>query len=205
MIDLVRRLRDADAVAVEHREDAADAARDAAVVQAEVGEGVERALAERADVGHRLPAGGGGRRHRRDLAVRRIDDERRVAERADAELVAQEGLLVDRPVAGGFVAAGPAGELLRRERLARAHRRLPRRRNAAHVVARPDAVEIRMPPRGARRLPVGILGLRGRGLRRDRPQRGWLDRRTEPTAPTRAPASGTPGWSGNWRLFLRHG
>ena len=34
--DFVRRLHDPDAVAVEHREDAADAARDAAVVEVEV-------------------------------------------------------------------------------------------------------------------------------------------------------------------------
>ena len=47
--DLVRCLHDAQAVAVQHRRDARDPARDAAIVEREVAEVVERAAPERAD------------------------------------------------------------------------------------------------------------------------------------------------------------
>ena len=75
--DVVRALRDHDAVAVEHgAHTGAQAARDAAVVQREILERVERTRAERAVAG-----GSGGSRtsvgcQRGRAAVRGIDDER---------------------------------------------------------------------------------------------------------------------------------
>src|SRR6185436_12813824 len=133
-------------------------------------EGVEGAGAEGADAGRGALLGLPRRGERGHAPVLGLDHERRVAEGAHAEFVAQERLLVHRAIARRLVAAGPARELLGRQRLTIGLRRRARGGNAAHVVARPRAFEIGMAPGGARRLPVRVLHLGGRGLGRDRPQ-----------------------------------
>ncbi len=207
--DRVGGLHDAEAVAVEHGKHAADAARDAAVVEREILEAVERPGAEGADAEGGLLLGEAGLRQPREAAVGRFDDERGVAEGADPEFVPQERFLVHGAVARRLVAAGPTGELLGRERFAAALRRRARGGNAAHVVAGPDAFQVRVAPGQARSFPARILHL-GRGrLGGNRAQfRGRLGGRREAAATQAAAATATalrrrgcgPGWGGRGRL-----
>ena len=152
------------AVTVDDRQQRAEhAARDAAVVQREVVEVVERSRAERA-ARARVPGRFGGRRQRRHLAVRRIDDQRRVAERADAELVAQERADVDGEVAAGLVALRALRKFFRRQRRAVGLLLRTIHRDAAEVVGAPNALEARVAPRGARRPPALVDISRGGGF-----------------------------------------
>src|SRR5690606_24874393 len=114
-----RMLRDAHAVAVDHRQDRAEhGARDAAVVEVAVREGVEPPRSERAAA---------ARRRQREArgcllghaSVRRIDHERRVAERAHAPFVLQKRALRGG-LAAALIRACALRELLRRETRARA-------------------------------------------------------------------------------------
>ena len=103
------------------------------------------------------------RRHRRHAPVGRGDDERGVTERPDAPLVAEDRFLIDGAIARAGVAGRPARELLGRQRLTFPERFGALRRHAAHVVAGPDALQIRMAPRGFRRRPpAGLLRRRRR-------------------------------------------
>src|SRR4029079_8166724 len=140
-------------------------------VEREVVEAVERPGAKRADAGLRLllrqRLGG----QRRAPPVGWIDDDRRVAEGADADLVAQERFLIHRAESAGLVAAGALQELLRRQRDAIGLRRGSFLRNAAHVVGRERSLNIGMAPRRARRLPAWILDLCSRRLGWNRTQR----------------------------------
>ena len=168
--DFVGSLENPHAVAVQHRQDRSnEAAGDAAVVEREILELVERAGPERSAI-----AVGGTRTagccHRRHLSVWRIDDERRVPERPDAELIAKDCFLIDRAIPRAFVTRCAASELLGREQLSRPVLRRAAHLNAAHVVARPDAFEIGMSPRGPRRFPVRILRLGRRRLGGNRAQ-----------------------------------
>jgi hypothetical protein len=152
--DGLRVLCDAQAVAVDDgQQRAKDAARDATVVQREVFEVVERPSAKRAA---RACARCRLRRRRqgRHLAVRRIDDQRRVAEGANTELVTQERADVDGEVTTRLVALRALGELLGCQLRAIGLIARPIHRHAAKVVGAPSALEARVPPRRARRLPV---------------------------------------------------
>ena len=156
-------LDDAHAVAVDDRQRRAEhAARDAAIVEREVLERVERAGTERAAIAVRR-TGAPGRRHLRNSAVGGIDDERRITERADTPLVAQERFTIRGEVFAAFVAARALLELLGRQRRPRAEILGPLRRHAAHVVRAPDAFEARVAPRGSGRFPIAIAS---RGCRR---------------------------------------
>ena len=86
------------------------------------------------------------RRQRRLAAVRRIDDERGVAEGADPVLVAEERLLVHGAEAVGFVTARALQELLLGEVLAVGVLRRTAHRHAAHVVARELPADVGMTP-----------------------------------------------------------
>ena len=168
--DAVRALRDHDAVAVEHGAHAgAQAARDAAVVQREILERVERTRAERAVAG----GSGGSRtsvgRQRRRAAVRGIDDERRETENAHAIRDAMEGLNVGRVIAAGLLTLRALDELLLAQELLRAERFRAVERNATHVVGRPGALQARMAPRRLRRSPVAVVIGRGLLLGRNAP------------------------------------
>src|SRR4029453_8544744 len=107
--------KDPDAVAVEHGQDRAnDPARDAAVVEREVLESVERARPK----GPAVAVGGAraaSRCHGRHLSVRRIHDERRVPECPHTVLVPEDRLLVDSPIPRTLVTGGAAGAFLRPE------------------------------------------------------------------------------------------
>ncbi len=84
-----RALEDLDAVAVDRGVHAvADTAADTAVIQREILERIEPVVAERAVL--RLPARASRIGDGRLATVRRIDDQRRVAERARAPLITQE-------------------------------------------------------------------------------------------------------------------
>ena len=114
----------------------------------------------------RAPAASAGRRQRGHLAVRRVDDHRRIAERAKAELVAQERADVDREVAAALDFLRALREFLLCQRRAVPLVARPSHRHAAEVVGAPSAFEARVPPRGARRLPALVDISRGRRLGR---------------------------------------
>ena len=155
---LGRALRDPDAVAVDRRQHRAEEpARDAAVVEREVLELVERSRPEGADARDGLRARLAGRGELGDAAVRRLDDERAVAEDARAPLVAQEGLLFLLALVAALLLGRALHEFLGRERLARALILGPVARDAAHVVDAPLTVEARVAPRGAWRAPFRVL------------------------------------------------
>src|SRR5262245_60943932 len=167
--DLARALHDPDAVAVDRRQHRTeDAARDTAIVEREVLELVERPRPERADARDGLCARLARSRELRHAAIGRLDDERRVAERARAPLVAQERLFFRRAVLAALLLARALEELLGRQLLARALILRPVARNAAHVVDAPLAVEARRAPRRARRFPLRVLHERRRRLGRSR-------------------------------------
>ncbi len=158
------------------------AARDAPVVGPEVGEGLERML--RHDVGEVVPVGAAHdvlallalRGHRRQPAVGGIDDERRLAlrqpaltpmrRRARAHAAARRAA-GDHGFGIGFGLRAARvltrGELFVGERVARAERGRPLERRALHLVARPDALQVRVAP-GRSRHDVGA----GRGAVRSR-------------------------------------
>src|SRR5690606_17791737 len=140
--DRVRALKDANAVAVDRRTHAAiDPERDAAVVEREVLESVERPGAESAPARRRLRSLPAGLAQRRRPTVGRIDDQRREAERARAPLVAQERLFVHRAIAARLLRARALEELLLRQELLRGELARAIARNAAHVVGAPRAFE----------------------------------------------------------------
>jgi hypothetical protein len=141
---------------------------DAAVVEREVIEVIERPGAERAarPVRGQLFA---VRRKLRHLAVRRIDDERRIPEGTGTEFVAQEGLIRDSR--GGGVVGHAFVELLGRQRQSVGLLRRPIHRHTAEVVGVPDALEARLPPGCSGRTPA-LVDISGGGrLGRDRAHR----------------------------------
>ena len=152
--DRVGRLYDSRAVAVDHRQPrTCQAARDAAVVVVEVLDGVEGTHA----VGTRDGAARACfRRERRDPAVRRIDDERGVAEVARALFIAEGACSRVVEITRLAALTRALREFLVGEVLARPELRRARHRHAAHVVARPDALEIGMAPRQLRRCPLRV-------------------------------------------------
>src|SRR5262249_4586700 len=119
---------------------------------------------ERASARDRVRVRFAGRRERRHAAVRRLDDERRVAERARAPFVAQERLFFRRAILAALLLARALVELLGRQLFARALVLGPVARDAAHVVDAPLAVEARRAPGSARSLPFRILHERRRRL-----------------------------------------
>ena len=163
------------AVAVRHGQHAADdAAGDAAVVEREVLEGVEGPVAERAAVA-RGAARLGVRREGRVAAVGRIDDERRLAPGSGADVVAERAHVVVGARAGLLVALGAIGKLLIGEVEPVAELLRPDGRDAAHVVARPGALQVGVAPRRARRLVADARRAVERGdgqVRRSRLRRG---------------------------------
>ena len=173
----IRRLQDTRAVAVDGRPERPDgAARDAAIVEAEILHRVPRPDTEGA--GHApLPSLG---QHRWESAVRRIDDHRRVTESARALLVTKraDGTAVLR-FARAVTLRAACRKLFVGQVLPRAELLGTLLRNAAHVVRGPDSLQIGMAPRRRRRRPARIdarsrfrLGrprcLRDDGCRRDR-------------------------------------
>ena len=109
-------LEDADTVAVDRGAHAAvDAEPDAAIVVREVVERVELGRAERASTRRSRLARAAGIVERRRAAVRRIDDERREAERARAPLVTEERLGSRGARATGLLRGGALDELLLRQ------------------------------------------------------------------------------------------
>src|SRR5690606_32335673 len=78
-------------------------------------------------------------------SVRRIDHERRVAERAHAPFVLQKRALRGG-LAAALIRACALRELLRRETRARAETLRAIQRHAAQVVGAPDALEARVAP-----------------------------------------------------------
>src|SRR5688572_23895892 len=162
--DGARALDDAIAVPVDDaRHRAVDAARDAAVVQGEVLDGLEGAIAERPAVARRRALARLGQRLRHD-AGRRIDHVRGLAEGAACEVVAERArrvvLTPDDPILDLFLPRRPLlvveVKALRRRTggtaAAAATRHTERR-----IVAAPGALEVGLTPRRFRRRPVRRL------------------------------------------------
>src|SRR5690606_20501814 len=97
---------------------------------------------------------------------RRVDDERRETEAAYAPRVTVKRLDVLRMLAAGLLAPRALYELLLVEKLLRTERCRPVEWNRAHVVRGPRARELRVAPRGARRLPARVDVGRGLALGR---------------------------------------
>src|SRR5262249_31221438 len=108
------------------------------------------------------------RRERWDAAVRRLDHERRVAERARAPFIAQERLFFRRAILAALLLARALVELLGRQLLAPTLILGTIARDATHGVDAPLAVEARSAPRRARRFPLRILHERRGRLGRNR-------------------------------------